>query len=48
MKLKPARISQLLFLAFFLFLFITTDYRGKDEISVAMNAFFRMDPPRRR
>ncbi len=44
MKLKPARISQLLFLAFFLFLFITTDYRGKDEISVAMNAFFRMDP----
>jgi MauM/NapG family ferredoxin protein len=44
MKLKPSRVSQILFLAFFLLLFVTTDYRGRDEISVAMNAFFRMDP----
>jgi len=44
MKVSLSRIFQLLFLALFLFLFITTDYRGKDEISVALNSFFRMDP----
>ena len=43
-KISLSRISQILFLAFFLFLFVTTDYRGKDEISVALNSFFRMDP----
>ncbi len=44
MKLSSARISQLIFLAVFLGLFIFTDYRGKDEISVAINSFFRADP----
>ncbi|MDD3846370.1 MAG: 4Fe-4S binding protein [Syntrophorhabdaceae bacterium] len=39
-----ARISQLFFLALFLFLFIVTDYRGKDEITVAVNSFFRANP----
>ena len=40
----PSRISQFLFLALFLFLFIITDYRGKDEISIGVNSFFRTDP----
>jgi MauM/NapG family ferredoxin protein len=44
MKIRTARISQLVFLALFLVLFIFTDYRGKDEISVAVNSFFRADP----
>jgi len=44
MKITTARISQLVFLAVFLVLFIFTDYRGKDEISVAVNSFFRADP----
>jgi len=44
MKLTTARFSQLIFLAVFLVLFIFTDYRGKDEISVAVNSFFRADP----
>ncbi|HVN96075.1 MAG TPA: 4Fe-4S binding protein [Syntrophorhabdaceae bacterium] len=44
MKLTSARISQLLFLTVFCGLFIFTDYRGKDEISVAVNSFFRADP----
>jgi polyferredoxin len=44
MKLPASRISQLLFLALFLFLFIITDYRGKDEITVAVNSFFRANP----
>jgi MauM/NapG family ferredoxin protein len=43
MKTSLSRIFQLSFLAVFLFLFVTTDYRGKDEISVALNAFFRAD-----
>jgi MauM/NapG family ferredoxin protein len=43
-KLNSARISQLTFLATFLVLFVTTDYRGQDEISVAVNSFFRADP----
>jgi MauM/NapG family ferredoxin protein len=38
-----SRVSQLFFLALFFFLFVTTDYRGKDEISVALNTFFRTD-----
>lgn len=38
------RFSQLLFLAIFLVLFVLTDYRGKDEIPYAVNAFFRFDP----
>lgn len=44
MKVTSARISQLIFLAIFIALFVTTDYRGKDEISVALNSFFRADP----
>lgn len=44
MKRTPARISQLLFLALFLVLFVATDYRGTDEISAAVNSFFRADP----
>lgn len=40
----PSRISQYLFLALFLFLFIITDYRGKDELSIGVNSFFRTDP----
>jgi polyferredoxin/formate hydrogenlyase subunit 6/NADH:ubiquinone oxidoreductase subunit I len=44
MKLTPARIFQYLFLAVFLFLFVHTEYRGKDEISVAINSFFRTNP----
>jgi ferredoxin len=44
MKLTPARICQLLFLALFLVLFVQTEYRGRDEINAAVNAFFRADP----
>ena len=44
MKITLSRAFQLLFLVLFFFLFVTTDYRGKDEISVALNSFFRMDP----
>ncbi|HEX2965727.1 MAG TPA: 4Fe-4S binding protein, partial [Syntrophorhabdaceae bacterium] len=44
MRLNTARISQLIFLIVFLVLFIFTDYRGKDEIPVAVNSFFRADP----
>ena len=43
-KITSARISQLLFLAIFLVLFLMTEYRGSDRIGVAMNAFFRADP----
>ncbi len=43
-SVTPARISQLVFLAAFLVLFVTTDYRGQDEISVAVNSFVRADP----
>ena len=39
-----ARISQLIFLALFLFLFLQTEYRGNDQIPVAVNAFFRANP----
>jgi ferredoxin len=43
---KPvsSRISQHIFLALFLFLFIQTEYRGRDELNTAVNAFFRADP----
>lgn len=44
MKLRIPRISQLLFLAIFLVLFVATEYRGKDEISAAINSFFRANP----
>ncbi|MCX5799371.1 MAG: 4Fe-4S binding protein [Proteobacteria bacterium] len=44
MKITSSRISQYLFLAVFFYLFINTEYRGKDEISFAMNSFFRVDP----
>lgn len=38
------RISQLLFFAVFLFLFIKTDYDGSDHITWAVNILFRIDP----
>ena len=41
---SSARISQYLFLALFLVLFVQTEYRGSDEIPVAVNSFFRADP----
>jgi ferredoxin len=44
LKRTPARISQLFFLALFLILFVQTEYRGRDEINAAVNAFFRADP----
>jgi polyferredoxin len=44
MKIAWSRISQLLFLALFLVLFVMTEYRGKDEVSAAINSFFRADP----
>ena len=44
MKVTSSRISQLIFLAVFIILFINTEYRGKDEISVAVNSFFRANP----
>ncbi len=44
MRFTPARICQLFFLALFLFLFVQTEYRGRDEINAAVNAFFRVDP----
>lgn len=44
MKPRPARISQLLFLAVFVVLFVMTEYRGHDQINVAVNSFFRSNP----
>ena len=44
MKFTPSRICQLFFLALFLLLFVQTEYRGRDEINAAVNAFFRVDP----
>jgi len=43
-RFTSARISQLLFLALFLILFVQTEYRGDDQISAAVNSFFRADP----
>jgi MauM/NapG family ferredoxin protein len=44
MKTNLSRVFQILFLVLFLALFVTTEYRGKDEISLAINSFFRTDP----
>ncbi|MCX8111395.1 MAG: 4Fe-4S binding protein [Syntrophorhabdaceae bacterium] len=44
MKTNPSRISQIIFLVIFVILFVMTEYRGKDEISVAINSFFRANP----
>ncbi len=44
MKLRTAKLFQYLFLGIFLVLFVYTEYRGKDEISIAVNSFFRADP----
>ncbi len=38
------RISQLLFLAVFIFLFIRTDYSGADRLEYVVNILFRLDP----
>jgi MauM/NapG family ferredoxin protein len=43
-KINLAKISQILFLILFLFLFVRTEYRGSDEISLAINSFFRANP----
>src|SRR5512136_362588 len=43
-KFTSARISQIIFLAVFLILFLMTEYRGNDRLGVAVNAFFRADP----
>jgi polyferredoxin len=43
-KITSARISQLLFLALFVVMFLMTEYRGSDRLSVAVNAFFRANP----
>ncbi len=43
-KITTARISQIVFLLLFLYLFVRTEYRGSDNISVALNSFFRGDP----
>ena len=42
--MSPAKISQLFFLFLFLLLFVRTEYRGSDTISVAVNSFFRVNP----
>ncbi|MCX7990500.1 MAG: 4Fe-4S binding protein [Proteobacteria bacterium] len=44
MKITIPRLSQIVFFIIFLVLFINTDYRGKDEINIAINSFFRADP----
>ena len=38
------RLSQIICLTGFLFLFIKTDYSGSDEIAYAVNILFRLDP----
>lgn len=43
-KITSARISQIIFLAIFLILFLMTEYRGSDRIGAAVNAFFRANP----
>jgi polyferredoxin len=43
-KFTPARVCQLIFLVLFLLLFVQTEYRGRDEINAAVNAFFRVNP----
>ena len=44
MKVNLSRISQIIFLIIFFVLFLMTEYRGKDEISLAVNSFFRANP----
>jgi MauM/NapG family ferredoxin protein len=44
MRTSLSRLFQIAFLAVFVLLFVTTDYRGNDQISVALNSFFRADP----
>ncbi len=41
---RARQVSQILFLALFLFLFRQTDYSGQDTIPYAVNIFFRWDP----
>ncbi len=43
-KVNLARFFQFFFLLIFLFLFVNTEYRGKDDISLAINSFFRANP----
>jgi polyferredoxin len=43
-KPTPSRVSQLLFLAAFIILFLMTEYRGSDRIVAAVNGFFRANP----
>ena len=43
MKTSLSRLFQIAFLVVFVVLFVTTDYRGQDQISVALNSFFRSD-----
>lgn len=43
-KINSARLSQYFFLLLFLLLFTQTEYRGHDEISLAVNSFLRADP----
>jgi MauM/NapG family ferredoxin protein len=43
MKTSLSRLFQIAFLALFVVLFVTTDYRGQDQISIALNSFFRAD-----
>jgi MauM/NapG family ferredoxin protein len=38
------RLSQIIFFLLFVFLFIKTDYNGRDEIPYAVNLLFRIDP----
>ena len=38
------RAGQCLFLALFLYLFIKTDYTGRDELNSSVNLLFRIDP----
>jgi len=44
MKITASRISQFFFLFLFILLFVMTEYRGSDEISIAVNSFFRANP----
>jgi polyferredoxin len=43
-NLKTAQISQLIFLIIFIVLFLNTEYRGSDQLSFAVNGFFRANP----
>lgn len=43
-KFSLSLFFQIIFFIIFLFLFVNTEYRGKDEISLAINSFFRTNP----